>query len=397
MIPQAGTDLSKAIAAARAILERSSGQKSIILLSDGEALAGKPGEAAADAAAAGIRIFLIGTGTPEGEPIPIQDAEGRLLGYKKGPNGQTVVSKLNETAMMEIAAASGGAYYRATQGEEEVGEILKQIGSGPAGSSSSKGTSTRMRNRYRIPLLAAVLLLLLELFPMERPLSRPSPPPAALAAAALLLVAWSPKKDAKLWKGNKAYHKESYEEAFNQYARALKKGDKDPKPLFNSGDALYKMGDYDRAAESFKRLSDPRFTSLETAAAANYNLGNSLAKKGQGGEAAEAYRRCLLLDMKDEACRHNLALTLLKPPQQDKKQDEKKQDKKDKGGGGGEDKKPSPSKQQSSQKKQEQKSGMTKEDAERILQAIKERERQGKPMPVQPKGDKQDEKPGEDW
>ena len=39
---------------------------------------------------------------------------------------------------------------------------------------------------------------------------------------------------------------------------------------------------------------------------------------------------------------------------------------------------------------------MTKEDAERILQAIKERERQAKPMPVQPQ-DGKDEKPGEDW
>ena len=74
-----------------------------------------------------MRIFLIGTGTPEGEPIPIKDADGRLLGYKKDTGGQTVLSKLNETGMMEIAAASGGAYYRASQAENEVGDILKQI------------------------------------------------------------------------------------------------------------------------------------------------------------------------------------------------------------------------------------------------------------------------------
>ncbi|HAH07191.1 MAG TPA: hypothetical protein DCM05_11835 [Elusimicrobia bacterium] len=398
LVPQAGTDLSKAILAARAMLERASGDKSILLLSDGETLAGDPQQAAADAAQAGIRIFLIGTGTPEGEPIPLKDGEGRLLGYKKGPDGQTVVSKLNEQGMMEIAAASGGAYYRATQSEEEVGKILQQMkGADSDGNGSGKGTSTRMRNRYRLPLLAAVLLLLVELFLMEGARTKLTPPPAALAAAALLLVAWSPKKDAKLWKGNKSYQQGRYEEAFEQYARALKKGDKDPKPLFNAGDALFKMGEFDKAAESFKRLIDPRFNTRRTAADANFNLGNALARKGQGAEAADAYRRCLLLDMDDAACRHNLALLLQNPPPP-QKQDEQKQDQKDKGGGGGgQDKKKSPPKQQPQQKKpQEQKGGMTKEDAERILQAIKERERQAKPMPVQPQ-DGKDEKPGEDW
>jgi len=391
ILRQAGTDLGKGIRQAVSMLARYPGQKSVILLSDGENLEGSPKDAALEAAQAGVRIFLIGTGTPEGEPIPIREADGRLLGYKKDTRGQTVLSKLNEMGMMEVAAASGGAYYRATQSEGEVGEILKQI-EGADKSSSSSGTTTRFRNRYRLPLLASILLLLVEMFLVELKPALKRIPPSAAALAALMLCGCNPRSDLKLWKGNKAYHDGRYEDAFEQYTRALKKEGKDPKPLFNAGDALYKLGDYDRASESFKRLGDPRRVPRKTAASSFYNLGNSLYKAKQARAAEEAYRRCLILDPKDEDCRHNLAIALLRPPQQ-QNQKQNQQNK-----GGGQDQKNPPSKQNSSsqQKQQPQKGGMSKEDAERILQAVKERERQAKPIQAQPK-DPSYEKPGEDW
>ncbi|MBI5243913.1 MAG: VWA domain-containing protein [Elusimicrobia bacterium] len=394
MIPQAGTSLGRGILLAAAMLSRYPGQKSVILLSDGENLEGSPKDAALQAAQAGVRIYLIGTGTPEGEPIPIRDESGRLLGYKKDPRGQTVLSKLNEAGMMEVAAASGGAYYRATQSENEVGEILKQIESSDK-SSAGSGVTTRLRNRYRLPLLAAVLLLLVELIIVKlKPaaLKRISARPLALTAL-LVFCGCSPSSDVKLWKGNKAYDQGRYEDAFEQYARALKKGSKDPKPLFNAGDALFKMGDYDRAEESFKKLADPKKSPKKTAAASYYNLGNSLFKKSQIPEAAEAFRRCLVLDPSDEDCRHNLALALQRPPQRkDPKQEQQNK-------GGGQDQKQPPPKQKSSsqQKQQEQKGGMSKDDAQRILQAVQERERQAKPPQPQQKGKPSYEKPGEDW
>jgi len=392
MIPQAGTDLGKGIRLAVSMVARYPGQKSVVVLSDGESLEGDPKAAALEAAQAGVRVFLIGTGTPEGAPIPIRDPEDRLLGYKKDTRGQTVISKLNEAGMMEVAAASAGAYYRASQAENEVGEILKQI-EGSEKSSSSSGTTTRFRNRYRLPLLASILLLLVEMFLVEIKPKKMRIPAAPAALAALILCGCNPRSDWKLWKGNKAYHNARYEDAFEQYAGALKRGSKDANPLFNAGDALYKMGDYDRAAETFQKLADPRRTPRKTAGASYYNLGNSLYEKQQVREAAEAYRRCLILNPKDEDCRFNLAVALLRPPQKQNQQQ------KDQNKGGGKDQKQSQQDKQNSasqQKQQEQKGGMSKEDAERILQAVREREREAK-APPQPQGKSSYEKPGEDW
>ena len=115
-------------------------------------------------------------------------------------------------------------------------------------------------------------------------------------------------------------------------------------------------------------------------------------------EAAEAYRRCLLPEPGDEDCRHNLALAL-KPPQNDKK-DKKGGDKDEKN----EDKKgqppPTPPKQNSSSPEKEERKqagGMSQEDAERILQAVKEKEKNAPPVSMSTREDKKPPRTGKDW
>ncbi len=82
--------------------------------SAGEDRRGDPlGEAGA-AAKAGVHVYVIGVGTPEGGPIPSRDAGGTLTGYMKDKKAETVVTRLAEGALIRLAAAAQGASYAFT-------------------------------------------------------------------------------------------------------------------------------------------------------------------------------------------------------------------------------------------------------------------------------------------
>ncbi|MFA6091694.1 MAG: VWA domain-containing protein [Elusimicrobiota bacterium] len=391
MVPQPGTDIGKPVRLAARMLKRYSGKKALILLTDGEDFSGDSA-AAAEAAKEGLRLFLIGAGTPEGAPIPMRDPSGSLAGYKKDSQGNTVISRLDEAGMIRLAQAGQGAYYRATTSEDEVAHILREIEGLGKSSSDKTGSSSRLRNRYRLPLAASILLMLLSLLP------------PAWMRASRLLGAWtllaflsgcSPRTDADVWKGNRDYRRGRYADALERYGRASARSDKNPRPRFNAGDALYKMEDLDAAAQAFRALAEDKRMPKKTAASAYFNLGNTLYRQQKLPEAAQAYRDCLLSDPSDEDCRHNLTLALRPPRKQcPNKQQDKNQDQKDGGG------QPPPSgTQQKSSSQKQKRSGMSREDAERVLQAVKDRERSGQPdMRMNSKNSKKDpSRPEKDW
>ncbi len=113
-IPVQGTAIGDAIrTAARSFSAQSEKSRAIIVITDGENHEDDAVAAAEDAASAGIRVYAIGVGTLNGQPLKI---DGELL---KDKNGEIVVSRLDEEALKRIAAAGNGAYVRA--GNEEFG------------------------------------------------------------------------------------------------------------------------------------------------------------------------------------------------------------------------------------------------------------------------------------
>ncbi len=110
----------------------------ILLLTDGEGHEGDPLKAARDAAEAGVTIYAIGFGSPQGEPIPLRDAAGALLGYKKDAEGNTVLSRLDETTLTQIADATGGRYFRASPGGAEIEAVAEAIASMATGETESR-------------------------------------------------------------------------------------------------------------------------------------------------------------------------------------------------------------------------------------------------------------------
>ncbi|WP_029038111.1 vWA domain-containing protein [Salinimicrobium xinjiangense] len=101
----------------------------LFLISDGEDHEGNIEGIAEEAAKKGIRIVTIGVGTQKGGPIP-EKRNGVVQNYKKDNRGETVITRLDEKTLMEIAAAANGRYIdgRVTSRVvEEVTEILQNM------------------------------------------------------------------------------------------------------------------------------------------------------------------------------------------------------------------------------------------------------------------------------
>lgn len=86
------------------------GNRSVILITDGEDHEGRVIEEAMIAASQGISIYTLGVGDPNGAPIPIYN-DGILTGYAKDREGNTVISSMNPKLLAEIADVSGGKFF----------------------------------------------------------------------------------------------------------------------------------------------------------------------------------------------------------------------------------------------------------------------------------------------
>ncbi len=168
IIPQPGTAIGEAIRTSiKAFNQKERKYKVLILLTDGEDHDSDPLGAAEEAAAEGIKIYTIGIGSIQGEPIPMKNARGLVEGYKKDQEGGVVVSKLDETTLQKIALTTGGKYYHATSGEMELDRIYDEISKMEKKELEGK-LMTQYEDRYQFFLLLSILLLSVEFVFSER-------------------------------------------------------------------------------------------------------------------------------------------------------------------------------------------------------------------------------------
>ncbi len=115
------TAIGQALAASLNRLKSSeSKSKVIILLTDGENNYGLPPTTAAEAAEAlGVRIYTIGVGSRGTAPYPGRDMFGRT-------RMQNVKVSIDEDLLRDIAAATGGTYFRATN-TDKLRKIFSEI------------------------------------------------------------------------------------------------------------------------------------------------------------------------------------------------------------------------------------------------------------------------------
>jgi tetratricopeptide (TPR) repeat protein len=157
--------------------------------------------------------------------------------------------------------------------------------------------------------------------------------------------------------GNKLYKQSDYDGALKKYKDAEMSSPGNPVVHFNLGDALYKTNSLDDAQSEFNKALASKNPIVRSRAL--YNLGNSAFKNQKNDEAADYYKKALKLNPKDEDAKYNLEyLSKVKNQPQKKNQKDKKKD---------QDKK---QQQKDKEQQQQNKSGMSKEDAKRILQSF---------------------------
>lgn len=121
-VPIQGTAIGDAInTAVRSFSSQSEQSRAIIVITDGENHEDDAVAAATQAAEGGVKVYTIGVGSQEGQPIPM---DGGLL---KDKEGNIVVTRLDEETLKEIASAGGGAYVHAGNDEFGLTPIIADI------------------------------------------------------------------------------------------------------------------------------------------------------------------------------------------------------------------------------------------------------------------------------
>ena len=190
-------------------------------------------------------------------------------------------------------------------------------------------------------------------------------------------------------KGNSLYDKGNFGEAEINYRDGQTQGANPSISGFNLGDALYKQERYEEAASAFQAL--PNLTDdKEQKAAAYHNLGNSFLKAQKFQESVDAFKQSLRNNPKDLETKYNLAYAkrMLQQQQQQnqdqnqenkdeqEKQDQQQQQDQKQNENKDEEQKQDQQQQDQQEQQQPQENKMSKEDAERTLDALDQDEKQ---------------------
>jgi Ca-activated chloride channel homolog len=157
-IPTPGTKIGDAVIKVKESFTNdntsNSKYKIAILITDGEDIDSDWHFAVQEAVKSGFRIYTVGIGTPEGEPIPIKDENGDISGYKKDPEGKVVMSKLNEPILENIAILTGAGYSRG--GLDKVYQALSHL----ERRELTDKFETQYQDKFQWFLLPAIVLLI---------------------------------------------------------------------------------------------------------------------------------------------------------------------------------------------------------------------------------------------
>ncbi len=336
-IPDPGTSLSNALRlAVRAFPQDSNKYRAIIIFSDGEDHEGGVDQAIEEAKKAGIRVYAVGVGTPEGDPIPLHSGLGPQQGpstttaYKKDKQGQVVITRLNPEILSRIAKETGGLYLQATPGEREIDVILKHLET--LGQRKLKERLiTEREEHFQIFLFLAFLFLAAEtlLRYYERHYEKRQTLMKAVLSLFILFFfsGFMDSPHSLVEKGNRAVEDKKYQTAVESYRKAQVTDPSNPVIRYNLGTALYHQYEY-RGAEKELQQSLSQVKDPKEKAKILYNYANTLYRLGDFEKAIQNYKKVLEIDPKDEDAKYNLEFLQKKKAQFEKQNQERQKQQK---------------------------------------------------------------------
>ena len=166
MIPVQGTAIGQAIEMAMASFKEEDAGKAIIIITDGENHEDDAVEKATEAAQRGIKVYTIGMGLAEGAPIPVY-RDNQLAGFKKDRSGSTIITRLDETMLQQIAQAGDGIYVRASNTQAGLRKVFEEISNLEKNTYDTKSFSD-YEDRFQYFLALAIVLMILNFLLNER-------------------------------------------------------------------------------------------------------------------------------------------------------------------------------------------------------------------------------------
>ena len=162
-ISRQGTAIAEAIETAMVGFnsERES-QKIIVVMTDGENHEGDPGLAARQAAERGAVIYTVGFGSLEGSPLPELDDQGNIIGFRQDAQGRAIISRVDESALQQIADSGGGRYFQAAE-PGAMADLSNEIQSFEDQNLQSEFNQRRVERFQLFLLVGALCLALAEL------------------------------------------------------------------------------------------------------------------------------------------------------------------------------------------------------------------------------------------
>ena len=168
IVPSQGTSIGKAIVLSMSSFDMDNGQnKAIIIITDGENHEDDALQQAKKANEQSIFVHTLGMGLSKGGPIPIYNQYGNNIGYRKDKEGNTVISKLNEQMLQDIASTGKGTYVRANNTQAGLSTLFAEINKMEK---KEIGTMifTDYKDRFQLFLAITLLLLFFDLILLSR-------------------------------------------------------------------------------------------------------------------------------------------------------------------------------------------------------------------------------------
>ena len=274
VMPSRGSDVAAAIARGRRLLNQADAREGRVLLVTDRSGGQRAVEAAQALRADGHELLVLGAATPEGAPVP--DMRG---GFLRDDFFRLVVSRPDESGMLRLARAGGGAYHRITADNRDLRALLDR-GPAPRTGAAAEGVQAR-RWRDEGPLLLLLLAPLAALaFRRGWVLVLLLAPLASYAAGG-----WFTTSDQR---GMRAFDDRDFASAAQLFAD----------PEWRSA-ALHRAGRFLESAEVLRDVGT---------VPARYNRATALALAGEIETAIRLYE-ALLRDHPEHAdARHNLAV-----------------------------------------------------------------------------------------
>ncbi len=171
IVPTQGTAIGSAIDLAMESFDFENGtSKAIIVITDGENHEDDAQSAAKNAIAKNVSVHTIGMGAVQGAPIPIYK-NGNRVGFRTDNTGNTIITKLDEKMLRDIASAGNGSYVRATNANAGLKIIMDEINKMDKKEFGSKSIKD-YEDRFQLFLIAALILIVLEYFIPNRKSSK---------------------------------------------------------------------------------------------------------------------------------------------------------------------------------------------------------------------------------